>query len=164
MVHVVIMGAGLGGTIQAYELRETLGKADKITVISNKPYFQFTPSNPWAGVGWRSKDEITVVLAPVMKRRNIDFICDAATKLVPQDNRIELQSGRVVDYDYLVIATGPDLAFDEIEGFGPERYTHSVCHIEHAEVSGQKWEDFCEKSGTDCRRSRAGRFVLWACL
>jgi sulfide:quinone oxidoreductase len=147
MVHVVVLGAGLGGSIQAYELRETLGKDDKITVISNKPYFQFTPSNPWAGVGWRSKKDIIVDLAPVMKRRNIEFICDGAAKLVPQENRVELQSGKSVDYDYIVIATGPDLAFDEIEGFGPERYTHSVCHIEHAEVSGQKWEDFCKNPG-----------------
>jgi len=39
MAHVVVLGAGLGGTIQAYELKETLGRDDKITVISNKPYF-----------------------------------------------------------------------------------------------------------------------------
>ena len=50
MAHIVVLGAGLGGTIQAYELRETLSKSDKVTIISNKPYFQFTPSNPWAGV------------------------------------------------------------------------------------------------------------------
>ena len=60
MAHVVILGAGLGGTIQAYELKDTLTRSDKITVISNKPYFQFTPSNPWAGVGWRNQDDLTV--------------------------------------------------------------------------------------------------------
>jgi sulfide:quinone oxidoreductase len=32
---------------------------------------------------------------------------------------------KVVDYDYLVLATGPKLAFDEIEGLGPDG--HSVC-------------------------------------
>ena len=37
-----------------------------------------------------------------------------------------------VDYDYLVIATGPELAFDEIEGLGPEANTQSVCQIDHA--------------------------------
>ena len=136
MAHVVVLGAGLGGTIQAYELKDTLTRSDKITVISNKPYFQFTPSNPWAGVGWRSKDEIIVDLAPVMKRRGIDFICDAAEKLVPDENKIVLASGKEVTYDYLVIATGPELAFDEIEGFGPDAHTNSVCQIEHAEKSG----------------------------
>lgn len=150
MAHVVVLGGGLGGTIQAYELKETLTRSDTITLISNKPYFQFTPSNPWAGVGWRSKDEITIDLAPVMKRRGIDFICDGATKLVPEENRIELESGAEVTYDYLIIATGPELAFDEIEGFGPEGHTNSVCTIEHAEKSGGKggtWEAFCKNPG-----------------
>ena len=79
MAHVVVLGAGLGGAIQAYELKETLTGSDTITVISNKPYFQFTPSNPWAGVGWRKKKDVIVDLAPVMKRRGIEFICDGAT-------------------------------------------------------------------------------------
>ncbi len=116
MAHIVVLGAGLGGTIQAYELKDTLSSGDSVTLISNKPYFQFTPSNPWAGVGWRKKEEIIVDLAPVMKRRGIDFICDGCTKVDPEANQLTLESGRVVDYDYLVIATGPDLAFDEIEG------------------------------------------------
>ncbi len=147
MAEVVILGAGLGGTIQAFELKETLSAGDKLTVISNKPYFQFTPSNPWAGVGWRKKEEITIELAPVMKRRGIEFICDGAAKLDPEAQIVTLASGREVRYDYLVIATGPDLAFDEIEGFGPEKNTNSVCHVEHAEVSGDNWEDFCANPG-----------------
>lgn len=144
MAHVVVLGAGIGGTTQAFELKQTLSRNDKITVISNKPYFQFTPSNPWAGVGWRKKKDIIVDLEPVMRRKKIDFICDGAKKLHPDENRIELESGRVVEYDYLVIATGPELAFDEIEGFGPENHTHSVCQIEHAEKSGEYWDTFCK--------------------
>ena len=147
MAHIVVLGAGLGGTIQAYELKETLGKDDRITVISNKPYFQFTPSNPWAGVGWRKKEDIIIDLAPVMARQKIEFICDGAKQLLPQENKILLESGQEVSYDYLVIATGPDLAFDEIEGFGPDHHTASVCSIEHAEISGQNWEDFCANPG-----------------
>ncbi len=147
MAHVVVLGAGLGGSIQAFELRETLGSSHKVTCISNKSYFQFTPSNPWAGVGWRKKEEITVELEAPMTRRGIDFICDPAKKLDPENNRIELESGKTVDYDYLVIATGPDLAFDEIEGFGPEKLTSSVCSIEHAQGSNDAWEKFCADPG-----------------
>ncbi len=147
MAEIVILGAGLGGTIQAFELRKTLGRDDAVTVISNKPYFQFTPSNPWAGVGWRKKEDITIDLAPVMERRGIKFICDGVVKLNPEARVVTLESGREVAYDYLVIATGPDLAFDEIEGFGPEKYTASVCQIEHAEMSGDKWEEFCANPG-----------------
>ncbi|MGV6811167.1 MAG: NAD(P)/FAD-dependent oxidoreductase [Brevirhabdus sp.] len=147
MAHIVILGAGLGGSIQAYELRESLGKGHEITVISDKPYFQFTPSNPWAGVGWRNKDDLTIDLHKVMKKRKVDFIVDAAQKVDPANNKVVLASGREVSYDYLVIATGPELAFDEIEGFGPEHHTQSVCHIEHAEIAGENWEKFCENPG-----------------
>lgn len=150
MAHVVILGAGLGGAIQAYELKDTLSKDDKITVISNKSYFQFTPSNPWAGVGWRGQKELTIELEPVMKKRGINFICDGATKVIPEKNAITLASGAEVTYDYLIIATGPELAFDEIEGFGPQGFTSSVCHVEDAVVSGGKggtWEKFCENPG-----------------
>ena len=31
-----------------------------------------------------------------------------------------------------MIATGPELAFDEIEGLGPEANTQSVCQVDHA--------------------------------
>ncbi|HHB80941.1 MAG TPA: NAD(P)/FAD-dependent oxidoreductase, partial [Aliiroseovarius sp.] len=125
----------------------TLSRNDTITVISDKSYFQFTPSNPWPGVGWRKQKDLIVELAPLLTRRGIEFICDGAKKLLPEENKIELESGKVVEYDYLVIATGPDLAFDEIEGFGPDAYTHSVCHVEHAEISGNQWEDFCANPG-----------------
>ena len=43
----------------------------------------------------------------------------------PEENRIELNDGSDLDYDYLIIATGPDLAFDEIPGLGPDRQ-HAV--------------------------------------
>ncbi len=52
-----------------------------------------------------------------------------------------------VAYDYLVIATGPELAFDEIEGLGPEGFTQSVCHIDHAEKAYEKFEEFCKNPG-----------------
>jgi NADH dehydrogenase FAD-containing subunit len=54
MAHVGVLGAGLGGASPAYELKETRESTAKITVISNKPFFQFTPSNLWARVGWRN--------------------------------------------------------------------------------------------------------------
>jgi sulfide:quinone oxidoreductase len=53
----------------------------------------------------------------------------------------------MMDYDYLVIATGPKLAFDEIEGFGPHGNTQSVCHVDHASRAGEDWEGFCNDPG-----------------
>ena len=63
------------------------------------------------------------------------------------ENRIEMLDGSSLDYDYLVIATGPDLAFDEIEGFGPHQHTQSVCHIDHALAAKQAFDKLVADPG-----------------
>ena len=69
------------------------------------------------------------------------------TKLSPKDNTLETADGSTLRYDYLIIATGPELAFDEIEGLGPDGFTTSICHIDHAEKAAAKFEAFCKKPG-----------------
>lgn len=147
MANIVILGAGIGGLPMAYDLKKEIRGGDKITVVSNNSYFQFTPSNPWAGVGWRNKEDITIDLASVLSKHGIDFIADGAVKLDPDNSKLVLESGRELEYDYLVIATGPELAFDEIEGLGPEGFTESVCTIDHAIGANVAWEDFCKDPG-----------------
>lgn len=132
MAHVVVVGAGLGGVIMAYEMKDQLGRDDRLTVINKGKSYSFVPSNPWVAVGWRQRDDIEVDLTEVMARRDIALLTQGAARVHPAENRVELTDGTSVTYDYLVIATGPDLAFDEIEGLGPEGHTQSVCHIDHA--------------------------------
>ena len=132
MAHVIVLGAGLGGTIMAYELRDKLSKEHAVSVVSKGTAYHFVPSNPWVGVGWRDKAAVEVDLVPVLKKRGIGLHSQGAKRVHPAEKRIELNDGSSVDYDYLVIATGPELAFDEIEGLGPEANTQSVCHVDHA--------------------------------
>jgi len=140
VAHVVVLGAGLGGSIMAYELRDKLRAEDTITVVTRDPKYHFVPSNPWIAVGWRARKDISIDLAPVMKKKGIAFRPVAAEKLLPEENRIALVDGSSVSYDYLVIATGPDLAFDEVEGLGPDGFTQSICHIDHAEKAREAFE------------------------
>jgi sulfide:quinone oxidoreductase len=147
MAHIVILGAGIGGMPMAYEMRRRARKADHITVISNVDYFQFVPSNPWVAVNWRKRDEIAFPIAPYLERKDIAFLPVGARRVHPAENRVELVDGRSVEYDYLVIATGPKLAFDEIEGLGPAGHTQSVCHVDHAVAAGQAWEEFVKEPG-----------------
>jgi sulfide:quinone oxidoreductase len=147
MTHVVVLGAGLAGVLQAYELKAELRPGDTLTVISKGPRFQFLPSNPWVAVKWRTQDSVEVDLPPIMARRGIEFIPVAARRVRPEDNAIELEDGRTIKYDYLVIATGPELAFDEVEGLGPEHCTQSICQTGHAAQAGDAWERFVQSPG-----------------
>lgn len=147
MAEVVILGAGLGGVLAAYEIRQQLRLEDKVTVISKGDTWHFVPSNPWVAVGWRKRKAIEIDLPPIMKRKGIGFVGVGAKRVHPSENRIELLDGRSVRYDYLVLATGPDLAFDEVEGLGPGGFTQSICHVDHAEAAGIAFEAFCRSPG-----------------
>jgi len=147
MAHIVILGAGIGGMPMAYEMRELARPEDKVTVISNNPKFHFVPSNPWVAVDWRTRDDIEFELAPVLAKHKIDFIGTGARRLHPDRNEIELEDGRTVAYDFLVIATGPKLAFEEVDGLGPDGHTHSVCHVDHAVRAAEGWRQFVQNPG-----------------
>ncbi|MDD3797604.1 MAG: FAD/NAD(P)-binding oxidoreductase, partial [Novosphingobium sp.] len=68
-----------------------------------------------------------------------------AKRVHPAENRLELNDGTSLAYDYLVIATGPDLAFDEIEGLGPHGgFTQSICKTDHAEAAADAFEELAK--------------------
>jgi sulfide:quinone oxidoreductase len=144
---IVILGAGLGGAIAAFEIKQAVGERAIVTVVNRGDTFSFVPSNPWVAVGWRQRDDIAVRLAPVFQRRRIGLEPGGAKRVVPGENRVELEDGSSLSYDYLVIATGPDLAFDEIEGLGPAANTQSICHIDHAEQAAQAFEALAAEPG-----------------
>jgi sulfide:quinone oxidoreductase len=147
MSHIVVLGAGLGGTIMAYEMREKLRREDSLTVINLGTSYSFVPSNPWVAVGWRDRSDITVDLAATFKRRNIALRPEGARKVHPTENCVELNDGSSVTYDYLIIATGPELAFDEVPGLGPEGHTQSVCQIDHAVAARGAFDRLVRKPG-----------------
>jgi sulfide:quinone oxidoreductase len=148
MAHVVIIGASTGGLPAAYDIREAIGKKHEVTVITNTDAFSFVPSNPWVAVGWRTRRETTFPLEPYLAKKKIKLIATAAKAIKPDENKVLLEDGSSVDYDYLVIATGPKLAFDEVEGLGPHGgHTQSVCTIDHAETAYEKWQEFVNEPG-----------------
>lgn len=144
---IIVLGAGLGGTIAAYEIRAAAKGKAEVMVVSDSENYWFVPSNPWVAVGWRDPEAIKVHLPPVMKKKGIGFTSVGAKRVDPTTNTLELNDGTTIAYDYLVIATGPHLAFDEIEGFGPEGYTQSVCSTHHASDAAVAFEAFCANPG-----------------
>ena len=147
MSHIVIMGAGVGGLPCAFEMKEALGKHHEITVIDEREDFQFTPSNPWVAVGWRTKKEISVPLEKTLTKKKINFINSRVDTINAEENSLGLNNGDTVNYDYLVIATGPRLAFEEVPGSGPEGFTTSICTTDHAVDAMAAYDKLVENPG-----------------
>jgi len=145
---IVVLGAGLGGTIAAYEIHDAVnGRAD-VMMVSDSETYSFVPSNPWVAVRWREPEAIQVHLPPVFARKKIGFTAAGAKRLHAAEKRLELNDGSSINYDYLVIATGPDLAFDEIKGLGPHGgHTVSVCQTAHAAAAADAFDHFVKDPG-----------------
>lgn len=147
MAHVVIVGAGIAGVPCAYELRKRLGRTHRVTLIGSSAYFEFTPSNPWLAVGWRQRENTRVQLRGPLESKGVEWIADSVKTIDAADRWLVLRNGNAIQYDYLVIATGPKLAFDEVPGLGPDGFTQSVCTQEHSVRAWEKYQEFLLNPG-----------------
>ncbi len=147
MAHIAIIGAGVGGVPCAFDLRKSLRKEHRVTLIGSSAYFEFTPSNPWIAVGWRNREQTRVALREPLESKGVQWIAESVATIDAPAKRLVLANGQEISYDYLVIATGPKLAFDEVPGLGPEGFTESVCTQAHAVRAWEKYQEFLAAPG-----------------
>ncbi len=124
MRRIVILGAGAAGTIVAYKLRQTLCASEcHITVIDRNELHDYQPGYLFVPFGiYRPSD--------VQRRRRdflprgVEVIIAEAELIEPDQNRLRLAGdGRVIPYDYLIVATGCRLEPGETPGLmGPQWY------------------------------------------
>ncbi len=159
MARVVILGAGISGHTAALHLKRLLGRRHEIVVVSPNSRWNWIPSNIWVGVGRMSTKDVTFPLAPVYRRKHIDFRQARAVAIRPEgdaDNPlpsvdIEYTSpdrkGETerLTYDYLINATGPKLNFAATPGLGPDGHSLSVCTPGHAEQAAAAFDAVMDK-------------------
>jgi len=146
MAKVIVLGAGTGGMPAAYEIKEQLGNGHEVVLINEKPEFRFVPSNPWVAVGWKKAEAITIPIEKYVSKKGIQFLCGRVESIDANNNQLTV-NGEQVDYDYLVIATGPKLAFSNIPGAGPDGFTQSICTLDHALSSYKDFQALLENPG-----------------
>lgn len=138
MARVVIIGAGFAGHTAALYLGARIGKQHTITVVNRYDYFGFVPSWVWVGVGHMRPEQTTIPLKPVYDRMHVNLIQGSVTAVHPDDryvlvSRHDRGGPERLDYDYLLIATGPKLNFAATPGLGPGvGNTVSICTLDHA--------------------------------
>ncbi|MEC4895007.1 MAG: FAD-dependent oxidoreductase [Oscillatoria sp. PMC 1051.18] len=147
MAEVVVIGAGLGGLPTAYELRNLLPRQHTVTLISDQPKFTFIPGLIQVALGLKPLNEIQLDLKELTARHGIKWIQGKVTNLDRQKKQLQI-GDRQINYDYVAIATGASLAFDEIPGLGVDGgYTHSVCTPDHALAAKAAWKEFLQNPG-----------------
>ncbi|MEM4408187.1 MAG: FAD/NAD(P)-binding oxidoreductase [Candidatus Caldarchaeum sp.] len=145
--RVVVVGSNFAGYTGAMELQKRLGGRHEILVLSRLDYFLFTPSLIWLPFSKRRGKDITFPLPPVYAKKGIHFKCEEATRFDLEGRTVETSGGRV-EYDYLLIATGPKPDYSMVPGLGPDGgFTQSICNLEHAEAAKEAWKELLRKPG-----------------
>lgn len=147
MAHIVIIGGGTSGLAMAYEMLEQTGREDRVTLVSSSARLQASTGAPWTGGHAGQPQDAEFELGAALEKKGIGFSAAGARRLHPERNRLELGDDTTLDYDYLVITTGPRPAFDEIEGLGPQGHTHSLCEAGHLQGCSRGWSRFIEEPG-----------------
>ncbi|MBK7106343.1 MAG: FAD-dependent oxidoreductase [Ignavibacteriae bacterium] len=150
MAKIVIVGAGFAGHTAALYLGDSLGKNHSVTVVNRQNYFAYIPSWVWVGIGHMPPEKTTFPLEPVYSKLNVNFIHGKVTE-IHADNQFVLaeENGsnniKKLEYDYLIISTGPKLNFDGTKGLGPNGFTYSICTLDHAVASRDKYLEIVER-------------------
>jgi len=147
MARIVVLGGSFGGLTAALDLKRLLGKKAELTVLSEDDKFVFIPSLPWVAMGSRTARDITLPVKRLLERKEIRFMHEAAKGIDADASKVITGTGEL-PYDYLLISTGPYLAFEEVPGLGPEKgHTECIFTLDQAETANRAWNKFLENPG-----------------
>jgi len=111
---IVIVGAGSGGIMAAVRLSKALSNPD-ITVIAPNEMHLYQPGQIFMAAGEYTFDDIVKDNADFMPK-GVHWIKDEVKRFDPDNNKVVTRSGEVVEYDYLVVATGLQYHYEWIDG------------------------------------------------
>lgn len=148
--HIVVVGSGLAGLGIVNRLRKQLDGA-KITLVDAKKVHHYQPGFTLIATGIWPKEKVSDTNQELIPA-GVEWIQDMAKEFKPDSNQVITDSGKVLKYDFLVVATGLHLDYNQIEGMDEKRIGSkgltSVYHSpEMAEASWKSMDEFRKKGG-----------------
>ncbi|WP_026802987.1 NAD(P)/FAD-dependent oxidoreductase [Aliarcobacter lanthieri] len=113
---ILIIGGGLAGISTAAKLVNTLSDPDITIVEPNPKSVSYQPGTTLVASGvYKSKDELIFDTKDYLPK-GVTLIKDKAVDFNPEENKVTLESGDVLAYDFLIVAAGITLDFGAIKG------------------------------------------------
>ncbi|MEJ5202953.1 MAG: FAD-dependent oxidoreductase, partial [Anaerolineales bacterium] len=116
MKKLLILGAGTAGTMVANRLNRMLNMNEwQITLVDQDPLHHYQAGYLFIPFGTYGRDDVIQPKAKYIPSR-ARLIQSKLESIEPDHNRVRLTNGDVLDYDYLIIATGTDIHPEETPG------------------------------------------------
>ncbi len=116
MKTFLVLGAGTAGTMISRKLVAALDPREwQVILVDRDPKHYYQPGFLFIPFGYYTEND---VIQPKQKYipSNIRFIISDIDLIQPDQNQVELTTGEVIHYDYMVIATGADIHPEETDG------------------------------------------------
>ena len=112
---IVIIGGGLAGISTAARLANTLSNPDIIIVEPNPKSVSYQPGCTLVSAGIYTKADIDYNTKDFLPK-GVTLLKDKAIDFNPEANKVALESGETLTYDFLIIAAGLALDYGAIKG------------------------------------------------
>jgi NADH dehydrogenase len=114
--RIIIIGAGFGGLYAAQAIERALmgRRRVHVTLITDQDHFLFSPLLPNVANGELTLRSITLPLREQLDP-STELLLDRVTELEIAQRRLRTESGRVLPFDYLLLAPGATIGWSQAQ-------------------------------------------------
>ncbi|MDP3713174.1 MAG: FAD/NAD(P)-binding oxidoreductase [Mycobacteriales bacterium] len=126
MRRVVVLGAGTAGTMAVNKLRHRLDRSDwQIIVVDQDGDHLYQPGLLLLPFGVYTPEELVKPRQRFIPD-GVELVLSEVDRIDAAANQVQLQDGRTLEYDYLVIATGTSPRPDQTPGMAEAEWRKSI--------------------------------------
>lgn len=126
MKKLLVLGAGTAGTMVVNRLCRMLDNDEwQITIVDPHETHYYQPGFLFIPFGMYSKNDVTKPKRDFIPA-GVQMIKAAADVIEPDQNRVKLTDGRILPYDFLVIATGTQTRPEQTPGLQEHEWQKSI--------------------------------------
>ncbi|HOP03111.1 MAG TPA: FAD/NAD(P)-binding oxidoreductase [Tenuifilaceae bacterium] len=126
MKRIVILGAGTGGTIMANKLRKALERDSwEITLVDKEPNHYYQPGFLFIPFGIYTKHDVVKPKSSFIPA-GVKVVFNEIDRVEPDANKVFLSDGQILNYDFLIVASGTHISPDETPGLKGKEWRKSI--------------------------------------
>lgn len=124
--NIIIIGAGTAGTMMANKLNHELDVRQwQITILDRDNTHYYQPGFLFIPFGIYKPEDVVKKRSDFIPE-DVNFLIDEVDRIEGERNQILLKSGKTLDYDVLIIATGVETVPEETPGLKEELWYKDI--------------------------------------